>query len=73
MRIRLLAVAAVTAALVSAAPAAADPNDWVPYCSGAETPALNHCRIDCPNGEPVLIDTGKCNVPGVVPMDKPQL
>lgn len=38
------AVLLAAAALIGAAQAAADPDDLVPYCSGAETPMNNGCR-----------------------------
>jgi hypothetical protein len=36
--------AAAVAAVVTAAPAGADPQDLVPYCSGDQTPMDSNCR-----------------------------
>jgi hypothetical protein len=41
----LLAAFAVAAAIVGAAPATAEPQDLVPYCSGEQTPMDSNCRI----------------------------
>ena len=35
---------AVSCSVVGAAPAAADPRDWVPWCTGDQTPANSNCR-----------------------------
>ena len=40
----LLICAATAAALLGAAPAGADPQDLVPYCSGDQTPMDSNCR-----------------------------
>lgn len=39
------AAASIAAALTFAAPAGADPDDWVPWCSGDQTPTNSHCRV----------------------------
>jgi hypothetical protein len=42
---RIFAACLVAAAVLIAAPdAAADPQDFVPYCSGDETPMDDNCR-----------------------------
>jgi len=33
-------------AFLAAAPAGADPEDLVPWCSAGETPTDNNCRVD---------------------------
>jgi hypothetical protein len=38
------AAAGAAAAIAFAPPALADPRDWVPWCSGDQTPADNNCR-----------------------------
>lgn len=43
MRI-LLAALMIGAGLAAAAPAGADPQDLVPYCSGDQTPMDSNCR-----------------------------
>ncbi|BBY31807.1 hypothetical protein [Mycolicibacterium sediminis] len=44
MKTALLICAATAAALLGAAPAGADPQDLVPYCSGDQTPMDSNCR-----------------------------
>jgi hypothetical protein len=45
MRIaRLVAAVGVGSTLFAAAPAHADPEDLVPYCSGNDLPELDNCR-----------------------------
>jgi hypothetical protein len=44
MRAWAMCAAAAVAAVVTAAPAAADPQDLVPYCSGDQTPMDSNCR-----------------------------
>lgn len=46
----VVAVTVVVAAMVGSPPAAADPEDLVPVCSGGEVPELNNCRAG-PNQE----------------------
>ncbi|WP_299560334.1 hypothetical protein [uncultured Mycolicibacterium sp.] len=49
---RLVAVVLLGASTVLGGPvAAADPRDWVPYCSGNQTPADDNCR-PAPQQEP---------------------
>jgi hypothetical protein len=46
MRIaQIVAAVGVGAALFGAAPAHADPEDLVPYCSGNDLPELDNCRL----------------------------
>ena len=40
----LIICVATAAALLGAAPAGADPQDLVPYCSGDQTPMDSNCR-----------------------------
>lgn len=40
----LVICAATAAVLLGAAPAAADPQDLVPYCTGDQTPMDSNCR-----------------------------
>ena len=40
----------LAAALISAAPAGADPEDLVPYCSGDQTPMTSGCRYSPEQG-----------------------
>jgi hypothetical protein len=44
MRIFCAACLIGVAGLLGAAPAAADPEDLLPYCSGDQTPMDNNCR-----------------------------
>jgi len=44
MRALAMCGAALVVAVVTAAPAAADPQDLVPYCSGDQTPMDSNCR-----------------------------
>ncbi len=41
----VLAALGATAAIVCAAPVAAEPDDHVPYCSGDQTPMDSNCRV----------------------------
>ena len=41
-----MATAATAGAIACAAPAVADPRDWVPWCSGDQTPTDSNCRAD---------------------------
>jgi hypothetical protein len=41
----VVAAASIAAAVAVAAPAAADPDDLVPWCSGDQTPMDSHCRV----------------------------
>jgi hypothetical protein len=43
-RVFTACLVAIAAVLGSAAQAAADPEDLVPYCSGDQTPMDNNCR-----------------------------
>ena len=46
-RLRCLVVAMATSCAITCAPqAVADPRDWVPWCSGNETPMDTYCRAD---------------------------
>ena len=72
--IKLVIAGLVVAAAVIGAPhAAADPRDWVPYCSGDQTPMDDNCRQmahqvfthDAPGADPEL-PTGVD--PGVAPV-----
>lgn len=44
-RLRRLVMAGVAIAVVCAPQAAADPRDWVPWCSGDQTPMDDNCRV----------------------------
>ncbi|CAN5783016.1 hypothetical protein BH09ACT7_BH09ACT7_33780 [soil metagenome] len=57
----ILAGACAAAAIALAGPAAADPEDHVPYCSGDQTPMDNNCRVS-----PTQIFTND-GVPGANP------
>ncbi|MET0992997.1 MAG: hypothetical protein ABWY20_02480 [Mycobacterium sp.] len=39
-----VALTLAAAAIIAAPHAAADPRDWVPYCSGDQTPIDDNCR-----------------------------
>jgi hypothetical protein len=41
----VLAALGVAVAIGCAVPAAAEPDDHVPYCSGDETPVNSNCRV----------------------------
>ena len=47
-RLRCLFAVVLTACgtLLWAPQAGADPRDWVPWCTGGQTPANSHCRVD---------------------------
>jgi hypothetical protein len=60
---RVLAAGAAALACAMAPPAAADPSDLLPECSGDESPANDNCGTPCPENAPVRSD-GTCAEPG---------
>ncbi|MDO3635460.1 MULTISPECIES: hypothetical protein [Mycolicibacterium] len=44
MKILCAACILAVGAMIAAPQAAADPRDWVPYCSGDQTPMDDNCR-----------------------------
>ena len=44
MKILCAACILAVGAVIAAPQAAADPRDWVPYCSGDQTPMDDNCR-----------------------------
>lgn len=47
--LRCLIITAVAFGIACAPHASADPRDWVPWCSGDQTPAYSNCRAALEN------------------------
>lgn len=68
----LLAAALIGAGICLAAPAGAQPNDLVPYCSGDQTPMDSNCR---PTSSQIIVHDGHGLTPnlssGLTPGEEP--